>query len=169
MQMGKQILSFARPKSHPQHQAVDLRGELTEILDTLKITHFKAIQIQWEPPEEPIYFPIHPARFQQLVMNLCLNACHAMPFGGNLSILLSRTTDKKIILEIADSGTGIKGEDLKKIFEPLFTTKKQGKGTGLGLFVVKQVVDEHNGRIEVRSEPGKGTTFVIRFPYNNDI
>ena len=167
VQMAKQILSFARPKSHPQHEAVELRRELTEILDTLKVSRPKNIQILWKPPPEPVLFPIHPAHFQQVVMNLCLNACQAMPDGGELSISLSRSIDKEIILEIVDTGTGIKRENLEKIFNPLFTTKEQGKGTGLGLFVVKQVVDEYKGKIEVRSKPGKGTTFVIRFPYNN--
>ncbi|MCP4217052.1 MAG: hypothetical protein GY765_20560 [bacterium] len=164
MQMSRQILSFAKPKEHPQHIAVDLRSALAEILETLKATHFKTIQVQWEPPPEPVRFHIHPARFQQLVMNLCLNACQAMPNGGTLSIVLGRAGDEVISLEITDTGSGIKKENIDKIFEPLFTTKEHGKGTGLGLFVVKQVVDEYDGQIEVRSEPGKGATFLIRFP-----
>ncbi|NIM79873.1 MAG: GHKL domain-containing protein [Candidatus Aminicenantes bacterium] len=164
VQMAKQILSFARPKSYPQNETVELRRELTEILDTLKVSQPGNIQIRWQPPPEPIHYPIHPVRFQQLVMNICLNACQAMPEGGELTISLSRSMDKEVILEIVDTGTGIKRENLEKIFDPLFTTKEQGKGTGLGLFVVKQVVDEYKGKIEVRSEPGKGTSFVICFP-----
>jgi ligand-binding sensor domain-containing protein/signal transduction histidine kinase len=166
VQMAKQILSFARPKRHSQHEAVELGQELAEIIETLKITQPKNIQILWEPPSEAIYFPFHHARFQQLVMNLCLNACQAVPGGGKLSISLSRIADKEIILEIADTGTGIEKKNLKKIFDPMFTTKEPGKGTGLGLFVVKQIVNEYEGKIEVHSEPGKGTTFVIRFPCN---
>jgi ligand-binding sensor domain-containing protein/signal transduction histidine kinase len=164
VQMAKQILSFARPKSQPQHGPVELGRELTEILDTLKVTQPKNIRIQWQAPTEPVHFSIHPVHFQQVVMNLCTNAGHAMPEGGELSISLSRSTDKEIILEITDSGTGIKRENLEKIFDPMFTTKEQSKGTGLGLFTVKQIVEEYNGKIEVHSEPGKGTTFVIRFP-----
>jgi signal transduction histidine kinase len=137
--------------------------ELTEILDTLKITQPKNIHILRELPLEPVLFPINPARFQQLVMNLCLNAFQAMPNGGQLKISLSSTTDNQITLEISDSGVGIKNENLHKIFEPFFTTNEKKQGTGLGLFVVKQIVDEYNGNIEVRSQPGKGTTFVIRF------
>jgi signal transduction histidine kinase len=171
VQMSKQILSFAGSagsKNHFEHGAVELRELLAEILDTLKITHFKAVQVQLETPVEPVYFSIHPARFQQLVMNLCLNACHAMPTGGTLRISLSRSADNQVTLEIADNGIGIDHQDLDKIFEPLFTTKGQGKGTGLGLFVVKQIVDENNGQIEVRSETGTGTTFIIRFPPQQD-
>jgi ligand-binding sensor domain-containing protein/signal transduction histidine kinase len=164
VQMTKQILSFARPRHHQQNEDVDLRMLLTEIVDTLKITQDNSIQIQWEPPAAPVLFPIHPARFQQLVMNLCVNASQAMPHGGRLRVFLSGLKNKEIILEITDTGTGIKKENLEKIYDPLFTTKRPGEGTGLGLFVVKQIVDEYAGKIEAHSEPGKGTTFVIRFP-----
>jgi signal transduction histidine kinase len=163
VQMAQQILSFATPKNHQQYEAVELGLELTEIINTLKMTQSKNIQILWEPPLESIHFPIHPAHFQQVIMNLCLNSCQAMPDGGKLSLSLYRTADKKIILEIEDTGIGIKKENLGKIFEPMFTTKEPGKGTGLGLFVVKQIIDDYNGKIKVHSEPGKGTTFIIRF------
>lgn len=163
VQMAKQILSFARQKDI-SHEPVDLGMELTEILDTLKITQPKYIQVLCDLQPEPILFPINPARFQQLVMNLCLNAFQAMPNGGQLRISLASAADNQIILEISDTGAGIKKENLDKIFDPFFTTKEQSQGSGLGLFVVKQIVTEYHGKIEVRSEPGKGTTFVIRFP-----
>jgi signal transduction histidine kinase len=163
-QMAKQILSFADPKSSDLDDPVDLANELTAILDTVRVSKSSNICIQWEPPPEPIYFPIRPARFQQLVMNLCMNACYAMPAGGELGIYLSRGKDNNIILEITDTGTGIRKEYLEKIFDPLFTTREKGKGTGLGLFVVKQIVNEYDGEIEVRSKPGRGTAFIIRLP-----
>ncbi len=163
VQMAKQILSFTRQKDL-SHDPVDLGMELTEILDTLKITQPKNIHILRQLQSEPVQFPINPARFQQLVMNLCLNAFQAMPNGGQLRVSLSSTTDNEIILEISDTGAaGIKKENLDKIFDPFFTTKEQSQGSGLGLFVVKQIVTEYHGKIEVHSEPGKGTTFVIRF------
>ncbi|HLP59990.1 MAG TPA: ATP-binding protein, partial [Candidatus Deferrimicrobium sp.] len=164
VQMAKQILSFAREKNS-SHEPVDLVMELSEILDTLKITQPRNIHILRNLQAEPILFPINPARFQQLVMNLCLNAFQAMPDGGQLGISLSCTAGIEIILEISDSGAaGISKENLDKIFDPFFTTKEQSQGTGLGLFVVKQIVTEYNGKIEVHSEPGKGTTFITRFP-----
>lgn len=163
VQMAKQILSFTRQKN-PSYESVDLGSELTEILDTLKITQPKNIHILRELPSEMVLFPINPARFQQLVMNLCLNAFQAMPNGGQLKISLSSVADNGIILEISDTGAGIQNENLDKIFNPFFTTKEQSQGTGLGLFVVKQIVEEYYGKIEVHSEPGKVTTFIIRFP-----
>jgi signal transduction histidine kinase len=161
--MAKQILSFARQKNHAD-EPVDLGSVLIEILDTLKITQPKNIHLLREIQVEPILFSINPARFQQVVMNLCLNAFQAMPDGGQLKIALSTSADE-ITLEISDTGsTGINQEHLDKIFEPFFTTKEQKQGSGLGLFVVKQIVTDYQGKIEVLSVPGQGTSFVIRFP-----
>jgi len=99
------------------------------------------------------------------VMNLCFNAFHAMEgkagAGGELDICLDKTPDNRVRLRVRDTGTGMDRGTLDKIFDPLFTTKEPGKGTGLGLFVVKQVMDEYNGKIEVRSTPGEGTTFTL--------
>lgn len=163
-QMAKQILSFARPKNHSLEPA-EMGTVLTEILDTLKVIQPKNIRLLWELQKEPIYFYINPARFQQLVMNLCLNAFQAMPTGGQLRISLHTDPHNQIKLEISDTGiTGIKPEHLDKIFDPFFTTKKPQEGSGMGLFVVKQIVDEYDGKIEVISQPGVGTTFIIRFP-----
>jgi ligand-binding sensor domain-containing protein/signal transduction histidine kinase len=165
VQMAKQILSFARHKDYA-HGPVELGSVLIEILDTLKIIQPKNIHVLRDIQAEPVFFPIHPARFQQVVMNLCLNAFHAMPEGGQLRVALASAADvnNEITLEISDTGnTGIKPEHLDKIFEPFFTTKEQGQGSGLGLFVVKQIVEEYQGKIEVHSEPGQGTSFVIRF------
>ena len=67
-------------------------------------------------------------------------------------------------IEIADTGSGIDSDKLKKIFDPFFTTKEPGKGTGLGLFIVRQIIERNKGRISVESEVGKGTTFTLEFP-----
>ncbi len=163
--MARQILAFASAPELPQPGTVDLRGALTSMLDTLKVTKPNNVQIRWEPPAEPFNCAIHPARFQQLAMNLCINAFQAMPQGGTLHISLSSPTAGWIELKVADTGTaGIKKEHLDKIFEPLFSTKRQEGGTGLGLFVVKRIVTEYNGKIQVGSAPGRGTVFTVRLP-----
>lgn len=99
----------------------------------------------------------------QVFINLVMNAIHAMPEGGTLHIGLAQEHDM-VKLTVADTGHGIPHEALPMIFEPFFTTKEFGKGTGLGLTVVKGIIEEHQGTITVDSEEGKGTTFTILLP-----
>ena len=106
------------------------------------------------------------AQLQQVVMNLILNALEAMTVNGALTISteIGQREDGTSWLDIRvnDTGVGIKQENLDRIFEPFFTTKRNG--TGLGLAISQRVVLEHQGRIEARSEPGKGATFIISLP-----
>ncbi|MCP4218857.1 MAG: hypothetical protein GY765_29765 [bacterium] len=171
VQVIQQILAFTRHKYDDITEA-DLSDLLDGILDILKVTQPNEISISRRPPSVPALLSINPTRFQQLVMNLCLNAFHAMPKGGTLTISLSHSDEepgnespceKKIVLEISDTGTGIEEDALSRIFDPLFTTKAHGKGTGLGLFVVKQIIDQYNAEIRVESAISKGTTFRITF------
>jgi signal transduction histidine kinase len=86
-----------------------------------------------------------------------------MPQGGKLRIELSQT-GREAAVKITDTGAGIKAEYLSHIFDPFFTTKGTGKGTGLGLSISYAIIKEHEGRIQVESEPGKGTSFIIVIP-----
>jgi signal transduction histidine kinase len=100
-------------------------------------------------------------QLQQASRNVIVNAYEAMPAGGKLTITTRRQT-KWVEVEFADTGSGIAPENLERIFDPFFTTKSGG--TGLGLSVVYGIVDRHNGKIEIESEPGRGTRFIIRLP-----
>jgi two-component system NtrC family sensor kinase len=102
-------------------------------------------------------------QLQQVLLNLSLNACAAMPQGGTLTI---RTTsaDSQVILEVRDTGCGIKEEHLDRIFEPFFTTQEPGKGTGLGLSVTYGIIEQHGGELKVHSREGEGSTFTIHLP-----
>ncbi len=100
---------------------------------------------------------------QQAVIALATNAIDAMPDGGML-IFRAFSNAKSVSIEIEDTGTGIPSEDMSKIFEPFFTTKEVGKGTGLGLAVCYGIITDHGGRLSVRSNLGKGTTFTILLP-----
>jgi two-component system, cell cycle sensor histidine kinase and response regulator CckA len=164
MQVVKQILAFARQQKDDVLQITDLTALISDIVEILKVTSPGETEIRWSPPENDILYPINPTRFQQLVMNLCINAVHAMPEGGTLEITLTGRKDKRVLIEVSDTGTGIPEENVDKIFTPLFTTKEKDRGTGLGLFVVKQIVEEIHGTIHVKSRPGAGTTFEIEFP-----
>ena len=86
-----------------------------------------------------------------------------MPSGGMLE-LRSAATNGYVEVEVTDTGLGIPGENLQRIFDPFFTTKAMGRGTGLGLSVSYGIIKEHAGKIEVRSTPGKGTSFRLEFP-----
>ena len=106
-----------------------------------------------------------PNQIEQIIMNLAVNARDAMPDGGRLSIETSMISEaRQVQLRVADTGTGIPPEVMKHIFEPFFTTKSEGVGTGLGLATVYAIVKQAHGSIEVASEPGRGTTFTLRFP-----
>jgi len=102
-------------------------------------------------------------RLQQVFLNLFLNARDAMPSGGMLEVRTS-SQNGSVQVEVTDTGVGIPNDILRRIFDPFFTTKATGRGTGLGLSVTYGIVQEHKGRIDVRSTPGKGTSFHLEFP-----
>lgn len=163
-QVVKQILALAK-QNYDEVKSSDLSELCNEILSILKITIPSTIEIYWTPPEEKILFTLNPVKFKQIVLNLCLNAVHAMGKTGDLKISLEKMSEPpQILVAISDTGHGIPPEYIDKIFEPLFTTKDEEKGSGLGLFVVKQIVDEYHGKITVDSTPNVGTTFKIFFP-----
>ena len=100
-----------------------------------------------------------PEEMTQVITNVIRNAIEAMPEGGTLSIETA-PHQEGIEVRVKDTGSGISKENLDKIFEPLFTTKT--KGTGLGMAIVKKIIDRHKGTISINSEPGKGTAVTIR-------
>jgi PAS domain S-box-containing protein len=102
-------------------------------------------------------------KLQQVFMNLFLNAKDSMPQGGRLTIRTFKRASE-LFIEVNDTGTGISREDIKRIYDPFFTTKSVGEGTGLGLSVSYGIIQEHSGRISVESELGKGTTFSVALP-----
>ena len=105
---------------------------------------------------------------QQVFLNLFLNAIHAMPDGGELTVKAKPYSEEFIRIAVRDTGVGIKAEDLQKIFDPFYTTKGVGRGTGLGLSVTYTIVKEHGGYIEVDSEVGKGSTFYVYLPIGKE-
>jgi signal transduction histidine kinase len=116
------------------------------------------------------------SQMEQVIVNLILNALDAMPNGGTLRVSTSAghraeragshadNEREFICISVTDTGVGIPGELQSVIFEPFFTTKPPGKGTGLGLSSSYGIVRQHNGEIEVQSEPNRGTTFNVFFP-----
>ena len=114
------------------------------------------------PPELP---PIlgDEAGLEQVIVNLVENALQAMPEGGSLSVRAESAGDK-VELRISDTGVGISPSDLDRVFQPLYTTKAAGEGSGLGLSIVSDILDDHGGDIWVESVLGEGTTFTLELP-----
>jgi signal transduction histidine kinase len=100
---------------------------------------------------------------EQALLNLITNAIDAMPDGGRLS-LAAGADDDGVAFAVADSGAGISSEVLPRVFEPLYTTKPPGRGTGLGLPILREIVEAHGGVVRLESRPGEGTTAVVRLP-----
>jgi two-component system NtrC family sensor kinase len=108
---------------------------------------------------------LDPRRIEQVLINLILNSIQAMPAGGVLSIkACSESNENGFCFYVSDNGKGVPPQDLVKIFDPFFTTKDVGKGSGLGLSVSHGIIEQHQGRIEVKSEVGEGTTFTVFLP-----
>ena len=160
-----ELLEYARPRAE-ERQSLDL----SEI--ALEIT--KAFGHERRSTDVHVEVDARPGaglegasgQVRQVLWNLMRNAAEAMPRGGNIRIrvAMEEAVDggRSTVLSVSDSGIGIRKEDLDRIFEPFFSSKPGG--TGLGLATVARVVEDHRGHIEVTSEPGKGTTFVLRFP-----
>ena len=158
-----QLLVFARRKQ-PDRQVVDLAEIVEDSLEMFqeRMTHNR---ITVEKVIEGNLPSIYADRDQlvQVLINLVTNSLHAMPEGGRLRLSLDRE-NSHVLLGLSDTGHGMPEEVRSKIFEPFFTTKDFGKGTGLGLTVVKGIIEEHGGTIAVESVVDKGTTFWIRLP-----
>ncbi len=128
------------------------------------------IEIEWQLAEDLPPVLADSQNMTQVFLNLTMNAFHAMPDGGRLTLRTSRvrgssgTKDDGVIIEVTDTGRGMTADVRARVFEPFFTTDEGGDGTGLGLTVSQNLIIEHGGRIELESEPGRGTTFRVRLP-----
>lgn len=160
------LLDFSRIRTGERHP-LDI-GEILRSSANL-ITHQKRgeeIEFRIEVDEDLPQLNADGGQIQQAVIALATNAIDAMPEGGTLTFRAT-ASPKSVAIEIEDTGAGIPVEDMSKIFEPFFTTKEVGKGTGLGLAVCYGIITDHGGRLSVRSNVGKGTTFTILLPISS--
>jgi len=152
------LLDFTRVKS-ADRQPVSIPKIVHQVLEEFPAPD--NVQVEIDIPADLLMAYADPQHLLQVIGNLTLNACQAMKDGGKLTIS-SLMQDKMICVAVRDTGAGISPENLKKLFEPLFTTK--AKGIGLGLAVSKKLIEANGGRIEVLSEVGKGSTFSVYLP-----
>jgi two-component system NtrC family sensor kinase len=163
----RRLLDFAR-HSEPHRNSVDLNELVRETVILMRsAASVRDIAIEEHYALELPWVSVDVNQFKQVVLNLLNNAAQAMPKGGTLLIRVGaavRENRRGVEIKVKDSGVGIPRENLERIFEPFYTTKSLDEGTGLGLAVSYRIVREHDGVIEVESEVGKGTTFVVWVP-----
>jgi hypothetical protein len=159
------LLNFSRTGTATEFDEVDVNRVLD---DTLQLLEPQLRQSRIEIVRN--YDAALPAAYgnggklQQVFTNLILNARDAIPDGGCITLTTATEDNESVIIHIADDGIGIAPENVARIYDPFFTTKGVGRGTGLGLAVSYGIVQEHSGHIAVNSAPGRGTTFRIIIP-----
>ena len=163
----QQLLGHVK-KQGPRFACVDMTLLVLETLALLKgeMKH-KQVNIQWKTPQKEYKLISDAYQIRQVLVNLVSNAIHALHPNGTISLSIHETP-VFTVFGIEDDGVGILPEHLGKIFDPFFTTKSFDQGTGLGLFVVHKIVTGLGGEIDVESQPGKGTGFIIKLPRNLD-
>jgi signal transduction histidine kinase len=172
----QQILTFAR-KKNVLFEIVKVNSAVRDLVDMAKQTFPTSISFSLDLEDNLPFIKADHNQFHQVLLNICINARDAMPAGGNISIKTTTILGKKLrkkfsdakeinytCIMISDTGIGMDKLVTKRIFEPFYTTKKEGSGTGLGLSVVYGIISNHHGFIDVESEEGKGTTFYLYFP-----
>ena len=162
------MLGFAR-KSSTHRQRCDVARLVEEVLVlTEKDLGKHRVQVEARLAARPTVWAV-PGQVEQILVNLVINARQAMPNGGRLKIEVREAPDAETAeVRVSDTGVGIPPDQLRQIFEPFFTTKQPDEygrgGTGLGLSVCRQIIEQHHGRIRVESVVGKGSTFTVKLP-----
>jgi PAS domain S-box-containing protein len=176
-QLTSRLLSFSR-KQTVHLRMTDLYGLITNMQRFLERIIGEDIQLQTSVPDQSLYLNLDAGQIEQVLLNLVTNARDAMPKGGTVRIEAAAQEvehcfvdvdgptkpGRYAVVSVSDGGVGMDDKTRQKIFEPFYTTKDPGKGTGLGLSIVYGIVKQHQGFINVYSEPGLGTTFRIYLP-----
>ena len=160
--LSNDFLRFARVQEL-KTQPTPLDAVVTRLIDFLAPTaRQKGIDISWFPASDLPSVEIDRDLFEQVLLNLLLNAEQSMPEGGKLTLIGRRDEDGRVCLDVIDTGCGMTEEVMAKLFKPFHTTKKEGNG--LGLATARKVILAHGGTIEVQSEYGRGSKFTICLP-----
>ncbi len=160
----KRLLSFSR-HSEISIQQIELKELIEEVLSFFeKEAEYRSITISLEVAENIPGIETDRGKLQEIFLNLFNNACSAMEDGGHLDIRMRRNDRNNVSVMVSDDGCGIPKKDLDRIFEPFFSTRTKKGGTGLGLSLTANFLQELGGKITVESEPDKGTTFTVTLP-----
>lgn len=160
------LLHFSKLRSDFKMSTLDMAEVIQDTYKIIEKLFDKSINISMDL-ESGLLIKGNHGLLSQVFMNLFTNARDAMPEGGRLEVKAWRE-GWKVLVKVSDTGHGMDNKTLEKIFDPFFTDKEVGKGSGLGLATVHGIVEEHRGQISVESEPGIGTTFTLEFPYEKE-
>jgi len=163
--LAQKILMVAR-KEKPDRQSVDLNGLVRSAAELLRKGLPGNVELELRLQEGLPPLLADPAQIDQIVMNLATNARDAMPEGGRLTIETAATADGDagLCLSVSDTGVGMDEETQQRVYDPFFTTKETGRGTGLGLYIVHTAVSNHGGQVSLLSRPGRGTRISVCLP-----
>jgi two-component system, NtrC family, sensor kinase len=165
----RRLLSFARPSTGPL-QAVNLREVIENVLGFLgKEAEYRGIRIDVDVRNDLPPLASDPGKLEQVFLNLMNNAFAAVSDGGQVRIVGRMKAGGRVSITMIDDGCGIPPEDIKRVFEPFFSTRTQKGGTGLGLSITYGLLQELGGTITVESQVGKGTRFTITLPLNPEV
>jgi PAS domain S-box-containing protein len=159
----RQLQMFSRRRA-PRTEVVDLNVEVETITLQLRRLLGESVAVEFEPAAAAPRVSVELAMLEQVLINLAVNARDAMRGGGRLTVAVLGPTDGHACIAVRDTGGGIPADILPRIFEPFFTTKAEGRGTGLGLATARDLVQRHEGRIEVETEVGVGSVFRVFLP-----
>jgi signal transduction histidine kinase len=166
--LATRMLGLAREHPRPAEEPTEPVGLVEEALELVKPQlSRKGLGLNWQRPAPLPPVSCDPDQLKQVLLNLLINAVQATPQGGTVQVEVApeeAPEGRQLRIAVSDTGCGIPPEHLSKIFEPFFTTKAEGEGTGLGLYICRQIVKRSGGSLEVASEPGRGATFTIRLP-----
>lgn len=167
-ELARDLLLYSRTASADQRESLEMTSCIEAALVPIEAqARLKKIWITKDLASNLPLIEANRSQIQQIVVNLCNNAIDALPEGGEIKIkarVSEGSSGRGWVLEVSDNGEGIPDSARGRIFDPFFTTKESGEGAGLGLALVQEVVQKYRGRIDVRSEPGKGATFMVTFP-----
>jgi two-component system cell cycle sensor histidine kinase/response regulator CckA len=159
--MIRRLLVFTRPELL-ERGPLDLHEAVAEQLESLRILGGAKVDLRLAPAAGDTRVCVDRGALQQILLNLVVNARDAMPEGGTITIEAAPENDHDCLLRVRDTGRGMNAETRERVFDPFFTTKEGGGG--LGLAIVYGLVDQQDGRVEVESAPGAGTTFSVHLP-----
>jgi signal transduction histidine kinase/HAMP domain-containing protein/CheY-like chemotaxis protein len=161
--LTERLVAFAR-KQHLEPEVIEISALVEGLIDLLSIALPENVTLDLELRDAPIFVRLDPGQLESAILNLCVNAGQAIDGAGKISIILDCETEQQVRLSVLDDGSGMSAETKSRAFEPFYSNRPGGEGTGLGLSMVYGFVNQSGGSLTVESALGSGTEVSMRFP-----